>query len=632
MYGPSTPPHSSSHSQAMNLFSPSQSGPVCFPPHECVPISIPPGGHSCEDAGVLVLMFRCIRSWHVSHNQLDCEWKVRCGKAMQLHIKVHIENSIAHATRIRVTTDTEVLTPSSRLIEDFVHTWHFHGPIKGIGVPGYVQVRVHDGGVERWCPGMIKHHNQNDSFEVLVQKQNASPNAVTDEIRTVHPTDMREASTLRPFERSIHNLVLRIPQHSPLAGASLSIDNGRNAIHYFARPTPSAKHGGHMPKVVVSVAQNRHDCSVNVGHMSLLNHMSNSVRRVSFNGKRGGYFVGYGSKCWVIQIRHAEHTIEVERRSRHTKAIRLVVDGEVLVEAGPEDISCQKRLWECPFRFIGERVLEFDMFDVATNGISKINRSRETQMHPVTHTCLVSVRDFNDMSKTVLTVDGTEFTHLPQQQLAPSNEHNLSPTLAAIESQYGIAVPSKLKRLPPQQLPPSTVMEPQYYNNEAAWQSWSHGRSHSDSSQAGFNNQFGYYNQCGLNGQSIFGNVGGYSQPSYNNQLDYNCRQKSDVLSTRESSVISPAGYMHSGPPPYQNSHHYCKPSPFEEIVQLCAEPSCCTDIPDYRESEVLSRSGEVMPLEGRPGRPWRPGSAYSVPYEHQNIVDPIMMRVNTRN
>jgi hypothetical protein len=434
-----------------------------------------------EDASFLVLMFRCVRASHASHRQLNCEWKVQCGDQKPLHIKLHIEKSVAWATRIRITCNEEVLLPKTgaggqsgqgsrtqnthqqgynqqggyaraqqlaRLMEDFRHLWPFRGVVKGIGVPGFVEVRVFHQGVERWFPATIKNHNANDSFDVVVQKHNAATNTMAEESSTVHKVDMRESSTRRPFERATRNLVLLVPAGNPLLGTHLSIDEGKRVTQHFARPTPPPKLARNTPKIVITVTQDRMHASANAGHQQLLNHMSHQVKIVRHDMQRAGVFVGYGSRTWIIQIRHAEHTIRVERKSMYTKSITLIVDGEVLVEACPEDIDCHRGhgMWECSFRFFGEKALEFDMFETAVDGSPMNTKCRVPQKHSISHLCVLSIKSFSDMTKSTLAVDGIDSRQLPMMTQAPATEHNISTALVVMEAQYDVVVPFKVNQ------------------------------------------------------------------------------------------------------------------------------------------------------------------------------------------
>merc|ERR1719265_2275376 len=74
-------------------------------------------------------------------------------------------------------------TLTARMTEDFTRIWPHFGAIKGMGVPGYVEVRSHAVGllqhhrVEKWFPGTLQQHNRDDTFDVLIRKDSVNPNA-----------------------------------------------------------------------------------------------------------------------------------------------------------------------------------------------------------------------------------------------------------------------------------------------------------------------------------------------------------------------------------------------------------------------------------------------------------------------
>merc|ERR1712039_149971 len=109
----------------------------------------------------------------------------------------------------------------------------------------------------------------------------------------------------------------------------------------------------------------------------------------------------------------AEHLIEIEKSSKLSKVATLTVDGELLVESNNEDIDCAPETWEATFRFIGERVLDWEIFEHDVHGRALDTRGTVQQKTKVSHQCRVSFNaDEKDLARARLLIDDVDFDSL----------------------------------------------------------------------------------------------------------------------------------------------------------------------------------------------------------------------------
>jgi hypothetical protein len=152
---------------------------------------------------------------------------------------------------------------------------------------------------------------------------------------------------------------------------------------------------------------------------------------------------------WVVQLGPlAEHTIVLEKKYTLGKIVSLVIDGEPFVEAAAEDIDCSGHNWECKFRFVGERILDFHVNE--TNKDGNVLESKDTVSHrqKYSHECVIKLPNDKDLRSAELVVDETDFRALPVKPEAHAEE-NLSVHPDAFKLTYGTVVPYKVNHMAP---------------------------------------------------------------------------------------------------------------------------------------------------------------------------------------
>merc|ERR1712048_142919 len=190
------------------------------------------------------------------------------------------------------------------------------------------------------------------------------------------------------------------------------------------------------------VSGNRKDISANVGHNVLSHFLSGEVRRVGSDLQRN-------HRSWTIQVGpFAEHIVEVTRHPWPSKIVTLTVDGDVLIDATAEDLGCVGTAWECKFWFVGEKVMNFDVYETNLDGVLLETRGNVLKRKMYSHQCAVFLKDDVDVSKAEFVIDEVCFQHLPAKATAYT-EANVSMDLDPFIGTYGVTVPHKINREAP---------------------------------------------------------------------------------------------------------------------------------------------------------------------------------------
>lgn len=231
--------------------------------------------------------------------------------------------------------------------------------------------------------------------------------------------------------------------------AVLSIDGSQMVTHYFARVSPphprpladwprsQAVSSTALPSIEMTVDKDRQLVYANAGHSLFKHFISGEARSIASDKHR--------QRCrWTFQLGpFAEHTVEIEKRHHTSKIVSLSVDDTVLVEASPEGLDCDDDGWECHFFLVGERALNFKVFEVDCSGIPLTTTGDVAQVAKYTHTCHVKLPDDSDLTKAILSIDEIDFAHLPAK-VDSSAEKHLSMDLHSLWTAYNILVPYKL--------------------------------------------------------------------------------------------------------------------------------------------------------------------------------------------
>merc|ERR1712194_943743 len=101
------------------------------------------------------------------------------------------------------------------------------------------------------------------------------------------------------------------------------------------------------------------------------------------------------------------------------------------------------KVWRCDFQFVGERVLDFEVYKTNKEGATLDSTDHVKECRKHVHKCSVLIPNDKDFTSAQLFLDGTLF----QDMCMKSPEHEepkLSINPMALMSSYGISVPYKV--------------------------------------------------------------------------------------------------------------------------------------------------------------------------------------------
>lgn len=404
------------------------------------------------EVDIMVLKFIC----HDSKLQgaKESTWVVQAGcHGKPREINLHVDRTFVSTPEVAIECDGKTLFPynasskKDRLREDYVQEWPYRGVAKGIGEHDVIEVRPPWISPAQWYPGSLTRQREDGCFEVLCLMPDGYGGTRPIHYQAMKPEYIRYVGTKQPFCVPERKLRLEVPQSDP-ANATLSVNSDQNLVgqhdlitHYFARPTPNPAFVKTQPTILMKVSKDRQNVTANVGHSVFAHHLNGEVRLVKQQAEKYKH-------TWTIQIGpFAEHTIEVEKKW-HSKVVSLSIDGEKFVEATAEDIDCEKNHWECKFRFVGERQLDFEVFETNKDGRVLESTGIVTHLTKVTHECVISLLDEADLRRAELIVNKTDFRNLPMAHSA-HHEDNLSTSVCALEGMYPVHVPYKVDEQAP---------------------------------------------------------------------------------------------------------------------------------------------------------------------------------------
>jgi len=319
---------------------------------------------------------------------------------------------------------------------------------------------------------MITCQRQDGFFEATAFQFGAGGMSSPMQFPAVARQDIREISTGAPPSVPEACLHLHVPHQDPLH-ASLSMDGGEQITHCFGRPSPPPRaKGEEAAKVHFKVNQDRTIVSADVGHSVIRHFMDGEVRAVKQEFARKMH-------KWQFQLGpFAEHTVEVVKKFTLGSIITLLVDGEVLVEATSADLGLKSGEWKCDFRFVGDRLMDFEVHKTNKEGTVLAQTGHIEQRHRYSHKCSVVIPNDWDFSTGIcradtaqLFIDGQAFCELPV--VMPKHEEpNLKLDARALFQMYNITTPYVVDPTAPSSIVvmTNTVLEQADVHRQAATQ------------------------------------------------------------------------------------------------------------------------------------------------------------------
>mmetsp|Transcript_64998 Transcript_64998/g.172020 ORF Transcript_64998/g.172020 Transcript_64998/m.172020 type:complete len:463 (-) Transcript_64998:175-1563(-) len=387
-----------------------------------------------SDLDFMVTQFTChddsmLKS--LGRNSKQSSWNIEIGHNTPIHIELSVDRRIVHATQVGVVFNNTVLFPTTgktgKLMADFEHSWPFRGTAQGLNVKNMYELRIQ----QLWYPATLTKQLPDGRFDVRVDLDHHEGARPLD-FFGVDPIDIREMASKKKLQIPQRELQLFVPKDNPLK-AVLFIDGGEGLTHYFCRQSP--RKGQAHQELFFQVDKGREHCTCNMGNSILRTYLRAEVMQVPEMCDIGRHAI-----AWGIQVgAFARHKIEVERA--HGRIVTVTVDGEILVQTTAEDIDCEDGKFSVGFKFVGERAVAWDVYQVNADGDELNTRVKaRTPLKKYTIQCHIILQDESNLLHTQFFVDSREYGELPQYR-EPIKESALVISPSALQLQYGLSVP-----------------------------------------------------------------------------------------------------------------------------------------------------------------------------------------------
>jgi len=384
----------------------------------------------------------------IGRNCKEMQWKVMYDRdAVPIDIKLHVQEHKLHSNEVHIESNGQPifqgagLQAKARMTEDFLYKWPFRATIRGINEVNFFEVHLPHFADNVWFPATITSQREDGFFEVRAQEPDANGRIVEIMYPAVHKDTLREAASQKPLAVPENSLMLEVPKQDPLR-ASLRVANGELVTHHFGRPSPPVASTKQLPELALKVSKDRSKVTANVGHSKLTHFVSGEVRAMNFDVERL-------SHSWTVQIGpFAQHTVQILKKHTLGKIVTLMVDGEVLVESSAADIGCEGKEWQCQFRFVGERVLDFEVYKTNTDGAPLDETDHVKEKRRYVHECSVTIPNDWNFGTAHFFIDGIPFNELPVEP-QEREESTLTMDPLAMQQIYGIATPYKVDKNAP---------------------------------------------------------------------------------------------------------------------------------------------------------------------------------------
>jgi hypothetical protein len=309
-------------------------------------------------------------------------------------------------------------------------------------------------------PAVLTNQWPNGCFEVTAFKPNEQGLVVPMEFPTVHKSSIFLAATGENIYAPEGVVSLEVSAANPQS-AAVFVD-GESFLECFGRVSP--KPSDQPQRIVVDVPkpyrpatatdqakrllqqevqgiiQQEQPCQINIGPTIWEHFLSGEVRR----GESGATRL---ERTWTVQLGpFARHTVCLKKKNHVNSVMTLYVDGEVLLECTSADIGGSPDVWRGKFSFVGERLMDFNIYEETKDGWPLDNQTTVTQ--PIQYRHVVEVayqhRAIDNLVDAALSIDGVPFSQLPSMVDIHYREQALSITPSALKVQFGLDIPKKV--------------------------------------------------------------------------------------------------------------------------------------------------------------------------------------------
>jgi len=417
----------------------------------------------------MVLQYTCRDQSAITTLSTSCQesnWKIAVGGGSHvIDLKLIVDTHLVGKPSVGVVCNGKHIFPHSdndraKLKEDLKWQCPFRGTIVGIGERNCFEFKPEHGDGDLWYAATVLGQREDGLFKVAVSMPAGEGGLRVVEFPAVKEELLREAEgQKRPVKTPLRSLILQVPMADPKS-STLSVDGSTLMTHFFSRPTPapSKEQGGSSltglltpTRTLFRVSRDGSQVTSELGHDQLSHFLSGQVKQIAQDASKD-------RRTWRLQIGpFATHEIELERKYRFNKTISLTVDGELLVESTAEDLESPEGIWQCNFRFSGEKFVDWEVFEKSPSGQTLRTQAVVSDKRPYSHECVVSfpveeaLASQMDLSVATLVIDGIEYLELPKG-LQAVEEEGLTLDVQALKGSYSLSVPTKVNTSPPSML------------------------------------------------------------------------------------------------------------------------------------------------------------------------------------
>jgi len=417
----------------------------------------------------MVLQYTCRDQSAITTLSTSCQesnWKIAVGGGSHvIDLKLIVDTHLVGKPSVGVVCNGKHIFPHSdndraKLKEDLKWQCPFRGTIVGIGERNCFEFKPEHGDGDLWYAATVLGQREDGLFKVAVSMPAGEGGLWVVEFPAVKEELLREAEgQKRPVKTPLRSLILQVPMADPKS-STLSVDGSTLMTHFFSRPTPapSKEQGGSSltglltpTRTLFRVSRDGSQVTSELGHDQLSHFLSGQVKQIAQDASKD-------RRTWRLQIGpFATHEIELERKYRFNKTISLTVDGELLVESTAEDLESPEGIWQCNFRFSGEKFVDWEVFEKSPSGQTLRTQAVVSDKRPYSHECVVSfpveeaLASQMDLSVATLVIDGIEYLELPKG-LQAVEEEGLTLDVQALKGSYSLSVPTKVNTSPPSML------------------------------------------------------------------------------------------------------------------------------------------------------------------------------------
>jgi hypothetical protein len=311
------------------------------------------------------------------------------------------------------------------------------------------------------CPAVLTKQDDDGSFKVTAFKRDERDVFQPLQFQAVHRSNIFLTATGQNIEIPELEASLDIPSGSPQQ-SNVTIDGEDFAFHLgrvsppvstqprritVNVPKPVYKDAkqrakdGMLGKVGLPIQQETEPVRIDASVPVLEHFLSGEVRRGDMVSNRL-------QKDWILQLGpFATHTVRLIKKSHVNPVMTVVVDGEVLVECLATDLlGGDANTFRCKFSFIGERIMDFCVFEETKDGFPLHTKSVVTKPYQYRHSVELtySHKAVDHLKEARMMVDGIPFESLPCLVIPRADQEGLSVVRTALEAQFPIQIPKKI--------------------------------------------------------------------------------------------------------------------------------------------------------------------------------------------